>query len=65
MTLKIDAKFDGKLTGALKNDMRNLANLYRGPTIKDVRIKRGRGVNQMQTSADRGRGVGEMRMSTF
>ena len=29
MVLKIDAKFEGKLTCGLKNDMRNLANLYR------------------------------------
>ena len=29
MALKIDAKFEGKLTCAFKNDMRNLANLYR------------------------------------
>ena len=29
MTLKIDAKFEGKLTCALKNDMKNLANLDR------------------------------------
>ena len=29
MALKIDAKFEGKLTCALKNDMRNLTNLYR------------------------------------
>ena len=26
MTLNIDAKFEGKLTCAFKNDMRNLAN---------------------------------------
>ena len=26
MTLKIDAKFEGKLTCAFKNDMKNLAN---------------------------------------
>ena len=29
MVLKIDAKFEEKLTCGLKNDMRNLANLYR------------------------------------
>ena len=29
MALEIDAKFEGKLTCALKNGMRNLANLYR------------------------------------
>ena len=29
MALKIDAKFEGKLTCAFKNDMRNLANLHR------------------------------------
>ena len=28
MTLKINAKFEGKLTCAFKNDMRNLANFY-------------------------------------
>ena len=29
MALKIDAKFEGKLTCAFKNDKRNLANLHR------------------------------------
>ena len=29
MALKIDAKFEGKLTCASKNDIGNLANLYR------------------------------------
>ena len=29
MALKIDAKFEGKLTCAFKNDMRNLADLHR------------------------------------
>ena len=29
MTLKIDTKFEGKLTCALKNDMTNLANFHR------------------------------------
>ena len=29
MTLKIDAKFEKKLTCALNNDMRNLANFHR------------------------------------
>ena len=28
MALKIDAKFEGKLTCAFQNDMRNLANFY-------------------------------------
>ena len=28
MTLKSDAKFEGKVTCALKKDMRNLTNLY-------------------------------------
>ena len=28
MALKIDAKFEGTLTCAFKNDMRNLANLH-------------------------------------
>ena len=28
MTLKSDAKFEEKLTCSLKNDIRNLANLY-------------------------------------
>ena len=28
MALKIDIKFEGKLTYASKNDMRNLVNLY-------------------------------------
>ena len=29
MALKNDAKFKGKVTGAVKNDMRNLANMHR------------------------------------
>ena len=29
MALKIDAKFEGKLTCAFKNDMRNLVNFHR------------------------------------
>ena len=29
MVLNIDAKFEGKLTCAFKNDMKNLANFYR------------------------------------
>ena len=29
MALKIDAKFEGKLTCAFKNEMRNLANFHR------------------------------------
>ena len=29
MTLKIDAKFEGKLTCAFKNDMKNLTNFHR------------------------------------
>ena len=29
LTLKIDDKFEGKLTCALKNDMRNFANVHR------------------------------------
>ena len=29
MALKIDAKFEGKLTCAFKNDMKNLANFHR------------------------------------
>ena len=29
MALKIDAKFEGELTYAFKNDMRNLANFHR------------------------------------
>ena len=29
MALEIDAKFEGKLARAFKNEMRNLANLHR------------------------------------
>ena len=36
MTLKNDAKFEKKLTGALKNDMRNLANF--DPTLKVLKF---------------------------
>ena len=28
MTLKVDAKFNGKLTRGLKNDIRNLVNFH-------------------------------------
>ena len=28
MALKIDAKFEGKVTCAVKNDMRNLENMH-------------------------------------
>ena len=36
MALKIDEKFEGKLTRAFKNDMRNLANVYQStfPSLK-------------------------------
>ena len=30
MALNIDVKFEGKLTCAFKNDMRNLANFHQG-----------------------------------
>ena len=29
MALKIDAEFEGKVTCAFKNDMRNLSNMHR------------------------------------
>ena len=29
MVLKMDAKLEGKLTGAFKNDMKNLANFHK------------------------------------
>ena len=37
MTLKIDAKFEGKLTCASKNDMRNLANFHQS-TLESLKI---------------------------
>ena len=37
MALNIDAKFEGKLTCAFKNDMRNLANFYQS-TFKSLKI---------------------------
>ena len=37
MTLKIDAKFEGKLTCASKNDMRNLANFHQS-TFESLKI---------------------------
>ena len=37
MALKIDAKFEGKLTCAFKNDMRNLANFHQS-TFESLKI---------------------------
>ena len=37
MALKIDAKFEGKLTCASKNDMRNLANFYQS-TFESLKL---------------------------
>ena len=37
MVLNIDAKFEGKLTCAFKNDMRNLPNLYQS-TFESLKI---------------------------
>ena len=37
MALNIDAKFEGKLTFAFKNDMRNLANFHQS-TFKSLKI---------------------------
>ena len=37
MTLKIDAKFEGKLTYASKNDMRNSTN-FNQSTFKSLKI---------------------------
>ena len=34
MTLNIDATFEGKLTSAFKNDMRNLANFHQNLSHK-------------------------------
>ena len=38
MALNIDAKFEGKLTCAFKNDMRNLANFYQS-TFESLKIQ--------------------------
>ena len=37
MALKIDAKFEGKLTCAFKNDMRNFANFHQS-TFESLKI---------------------------
>ena len=37
MALNIDAKFEGKMTCAFKNDMRNLANFYQS-TFESLKI---------------------------
>ena len=37
MTFKTDAKFEGKLTCASKNDMRNLANFHQS-TFESLKI---------------------------
>ena len=37
MALNIDAKFEGKLTCAFKNDMRNLANFHQS-TFESLKI---------------------------
>ena len=39
MALNIDAKFEGKMTCAFKNDMRNLANFYQS-TFESLTIYR-------------------------
>ena len=38
IALKIDAKFEGKMTCAFKNDMRNLANFYQS-MFKSLKIE--------------------------
>ena len=38
MALNIDANFEGKLTYAFKNDMRNLANFHQS-TFKSLKIE--------------------------
>ena len=38
MAFKIDTKFEGKLTGASKNDMRNLANFHQN-TFESLKIE--------------------------
>ena len=38
MALNLDAKFEGKLTCAFKNDMRNLANFHQS-TFESVKIE--------------------------
>ena len=38
MKLKIDAKFEGKLTSAYKNDMRNLANFQQSTFEESLKL---------------------------
>ena len=38
MALNIDAKFEGKMTCAFKNDMRNLANIHQ-TTFESLKIR--------------------------
>ena len=50
MTLKIDAKFERKLTCAFKNDMRNLANFDRLKNIDFILETKMAELNQNKSS---------------
>ena len=46
MALKIDAKFEGKLTCAFKNELRNLANFHRLKNSDFILESKMAGLNQ-------------------
>ena len=50
MALETDAKFEGKLTCAFKNDMRNLANFHRVKNSNFILEKRIVQLNQNKNS---------------
>ena len=50
MALNIDAKFEGKLTCAFQNDMRNLANLHKLKNTNFILERKMVELNQNQNS---------------
>ena len=55
MTLKMDAKFEGKLTCACKNDMKNLANFHRLKNSNFILESKMAELNQNKNSKQLGR----------
>ena len=53
MALKIDAKFEGKLTCAFKNDMRNLVNFHRLKNSNFILESKMAELNQNKNRPDR------------
>ena len=55
MTLKIDTKFEGKLTCAFKNGMKNLTNFYRLKNSAFILKSKMAELNQNKNSKQPGR----------